>query len=213
MNRTQLSCRAAVLVGLVLISIVRVRTQPPVTAIEAVSVSNAGVSGNDSSQFAGFVPGRYINSDGRFIVFASQASNLVSGDTNNMTDIFLRDRLLRKTIRLSVAASGEQANGDSQTPVISGDGRFVAFTSTATNLIPDDTNGVADIFLFDRDADGNGVFDEPGGTSLSRASVGTDGSQSNCESARPAINDDGRYIAFDSCATNWIEVAGKLSAV
>jgi Tol biopolymer transport system component len=186
MNRTQLGCRFAVFAGLVLMSIVRVRTQPPVNAIEAVSVSDTGASGNDSSQFAGFVPGRYINNDGRFIVFASEASNLVGGDSNNMTDIFLRDRLLRKTIRVSVAANGEQANGDSQTPVISGDGRFVAFTSTATNLVPGDTNGVADIFLFDRDTDGNGVFDEPGGTSLSRVSVATDGSQSNCESAEDA---------------------------
>lgn len=186
---------------------------PDGRAIERVSVSSTGAPGFGSSYFAGRTPERYISGDGRYVVFSSEANNLVEGDTNGRTDVFLRDRLAGKTIRLSVSDIGAQGNGDSELPVISADGRFVAFMSDASNLVQTDANGVRDVFLYDRDTDANGIFDEPGKTSLTRASLSSNGTESNCESARPSISADGRYIAFDSCATNWPEVAGKTPAV
>jgi hypothetical protein len=97
---------------------------------ERLSVSSAGVQANAASTNAD------ISKDGRYVVFESFASNLVSGDTNTQKDIFLRDRQTDTTTRLSIAMNGVQANGASANPVISDDGTWVAFASTATNLIP-----------------------------------------------------------------------------
>ena len=94
---------------------------------------------------------RVATLDGRFITFESYATNLVPGDTNGVRDVFLRDRQLRTTDRLSVSASDKQANGESYEPVISGgDGRFVAFSSSATNLVHGDTNTSDDVFVHRR---------------------------------------------------------------
>ena len=88
-----------------------------------------------------------VSADGRFIVFASSSSNLVSGDTNGMRDVFVKDRLTGNIVRVSTSASGEPANGESYGWVsISEDGRFISFTSLASNLVPDDTNGQMDVF-------------------------------------------------------------------
>jgi Tol biopolymer transport system component len=90
-----------------------------------------------------------ISADGRFVVFGSWSSNLVPGDTNGTCDVFVRDRLLGKTTRVSVSATGEQADGFCGWEGMTPDARFVGFSSDATNLVPGDTNGKRDIFLVD----------------------------------------------------------------
>ena len=109
-----------------------------------VSVSSAGVQGNDAS----FDPS--ISADGRYVAFESDASNLVAGDTNGYPDVFVRDRKLHRTYLVSVDSAGVQGNNDSYDPVISADGRYVAFTSAASNLVTGDSNGFEDVFVRDR---------------------------------------------------------------
>jgi hypothetical protein len=105
-------------------------------------------------------------------------------------------------VRLSVATDGAQANGPSGVPAISGDGRFVAFASLASNLVAGDGNGTWDVFLRDRDVDADGVFDEAGAVSTTRLSVGMGGVDANGPSINPVITPDGRYVAFISTASN-----------
>ena len=121
--------------------------------------------------------------------------------------------MLGTTALVSVTRDGVVGNGSSLRPSISADGRFVAFSSSASNLVDDDTNDVDDIFVHDRDSEENGIFDEPDETILSRVSLDTDGIEANCGSARPSISANGRYVAFDSCLTNWAVVGGKTFAV
>jgi Tol biopolymer transport system component len=109
-----------------------------------VSVDSAG------AQVTGPSEGTAISASGRYVAFASLANDLVAGDTNGWWDIFLRDRLARRTERISVSTSGAQANADSFAPSISADGRYVAFVSTATNLAGGDTDGVVDVVVRDR---------------------------------------------------------------
>jgi hypothetical protein len=110
-----------------------------------------------------------------------------------------------RIVRISVASNGAEANGASRTPSISATGRFIAFTSVAGNLVAGDSSGeVSDVFWHDRDADENGVFDEPGGIETRRISVGFDGSEANGWSLTPSISADGRYVAFVSQASNLV---------
>ena len=88
-----------------------------------------------------------ISADGRFVAFSSYASNLVPGDTKGWYDVFVHDRQTGKTRRVSVSSGGAQGNGNSGYPGISADGRFIAFASAASNLVPGDTNNLADIFV------------------------------------------------------------------
>src|SRR5213078_398325 len=88
-----------------------------------------------------------ISADGRFVAIASNATNLVGGDTNGFTDIFVRDRKTGKTRRVSLSSAGAQGDSGSFEPSISADGGFVAFTSEATNLVGGDTNGFEDVFV------------------------------------------------------------------
>src|SRR5690606_196143 len=111
---------------------------------------------------------------------ASAASNLVRGDTNGREDVFVRDLLLGTTVRASVSSSGEQADGASREPSISADGRFVAFSSVATNLVGGDTNGREDVF----------VRDLVLGTTT-RVSVSSDGVEADRSSYFPSISADG----------------------
>jgi hypothetical protein len=115
---------------------------------QRVSVSSAGLQGNEWSV------GSVISADGRFVAFSSLADNLVPGDTNGVEDVFVRDRLSGTTERASVSSGGvEQCNGNSSVGLaISSDGRFVAFTSPANNLVPGDTNLQPDVFVRDRTA-------------------------------------------------------------
>lgn len=134
-----------------------------------------------------------ISADGRYVVFRSAATNLVTGDNNGVNDIFLRDTLNTTTTRISVDSSGIEANGNSFYPDISDDGRYVVFYSTATNLVSGDTNGVLDVFRHDTTT---------GATT--RISLDSSASQANGNSLYPAISADGRYVAFESTATNLV---------
>jgi Tol biopolymer transport system component len=147
--------------------------------ITPVSVDSAGNLGNSGS----YNPS--ISADGRFVAFSSGASNIVPGDTNNTHDIFVRDTLTNTTTRVSVDSAGNQANSNSDGPSISADGRFVAFDSDASNLVPGDTNNSYDIFV--RDTLTN---------TTTRVSVDSAGNQGNSDSDRPSISADGRFVAF-----------------
>ncbi len=133
-----------------------------------------------------------LSSDGRFVAFASRARNLVPGDTNQHDDVFVHDLASGSTERLSVGWTGTQADHDSQDPVISADGRYVAFVSRASNLAPGDTNGVNDVFVHDR------------ATGLTqRANLGPAGAQANAGSVGPPrISAGGQHVLFHSTATN-----------
>ena len=113
-----------------------------------VSVDSAGNPGNSGSGSPS------ISGDGRFVAFTSDASNIVPGDTNSEsgivgTDIFVRDTLTNTTTRVSVDSAGTQGNSYSSSPSISADGRFVAFDSSSSNLVPGDANYTDDIFVVD----------------------------------------------------------------
>jgi Tol biopolymer transport system component len=152
-----------------------------------VSVTDAGAEANAQS----YTPS--LSYDGRYVAFESLANNLVDGDTNGHQDIFVRDTVGGHTARVSVATSGAEADRDSMAASISGDGRFVAFQSSATNLVTGDTNGSDDIFVHDT---------QTGETE--RVSATTDGAQANAGSANPALSSDGRFVAFQSAATNLV---------
>ena len=111
---------------------------------ERVSLDSLGAQGNGES----YEPS--LSADGRYVVFYSSASNLVSGDTNGTTDVFVHDRQSGTTERLSVSSLGAQGNGRSESLSISADGSCVAFHSLANNLVSGDTNGFQDIFVRDR---------------------------------------------------------------
>jgi Tol biopolymer transport system component len=113
---------------------------------ELVSVSSAGIQGDGISSEP-YPQGTFVSSDGRFVAFLSDATNLVSGDNNGVTDALLRDRLLATTSRVSVDSNGHEADARTYELSVSGDGRYTAFVTTATNLVPGDTNGVGDVFV------------------------------------------------------------------
>lgn len=142
-----------------------------------------------------------ISGDGRWVCFASLATNLIPGDSNGFSDVFAWDRVTGDLALLSLDDLGQQGNGPSSLSAISSDGRFVAFESLATNLVSFDGNGVRDVFVRDRDPDQNGVFDEPGATTA-LISVSTLGAQANAASSAPAISGDGDSVAFQSTASN-----------
>ncbi|MBP9503407.1 MAG: hypothetical protein KBF17_14700 [Candidatus Promineofilum sp.] len=152
-----------------------------------VSVKSDGAQGNGDS----YSPD--ISDDGRFVVFMSEADNLVAGDTNWASDIFLHDRQTGTTSRVSLGPGGAQSEGWSESPVISGDGRFVAFMSDAPDFVADDNNDVYDVFVRDLTA---GV--------TSRVSVATNGAEGNSDSWYPSLSYDGRYVAFESVADNLV---------
>ncbi len=156
--------------------------------ISPISMASDGSQGDSLS----YSPS--ISADGRYVAFVSEATNLVSGDTNNAPDIFVHDRQTGETSRVSVASDGSQGNAGSYRPSVSGNGNYVTFDSEATNLVPGDTNNGSDIFVHDR---------QTGETS--RVSVASDGSQEEDGWAYdPSISADGRYVAFESTAGNLV---------
>jgi hypothetical protein len=158
--------------------------------------ASVGVGGVEAPDGGG---GR-ISGDGRFVVFASESGNLVAGDTNNTTDVFVRDRQTSTTTRVSVGAGGAQGNANSSGVDISADGRYVAFSSNASNLVSGDTNGVTDVFVRDRTL--NLTTRVSTGQFLAQ---GNDGSGiSNGVLVSPSISDDGRYVAMRTVATNLV---------
>ncbi|MCB2187318.1 MAG: hypothetical protein KQJ78_12925 [Deltaproteobacteria bacterium] len=161
----------------------------PASARQTVraSVRSNGVQADNVSAYT------HINSTGRYVVFASNATNLVSGDTNGVTDIFRHDLLTGETVRVSLPEVAVESNGGSINSSISDDGRYVAFDSDASNLVTGDANAKRDIFLRDLVA----------GTTI-RVSRGDAGAESNNYSILPSITGNGRYITFYSLATNLI---------
>lgn len=165
----------------------RISIQPTNFPTNYLASTTGSASGN------GYSDNPSTSSDGRYTVFASDASNLVSGDTNGTRDIFLFDNQTNTTRRLNLSRQGEQTNGPSNRPVISADGRYVAFESTATNLILGDTNGFSDIFVVDVIT---GAID--------MLSLDASGTRANNSNFRPSISSTGRYVSFESSATNLV---------
>jgi LPXTG-site transpeptidase (sortase) family protein len=155
-----------------------------------VSVDSTGTQADESS----YKPA--ISYDGRIVAFDTDATNLVAGDTNGDYDVFVHDRMTGITTRVSITSAGLEAiGGSSEDPAISGNGLYVAFESRATNLVPagGDANGEDDIFVHDRTT----------GKTI-RVTVDSAGREANDESDDPAFSADGRYVAFESEATNLV---------
>jgi len=160
-----------------------------------VSIDSAGGEGDSGSTAAA------ISGDGRYVAFQSQATNLVAADANNAGDVFVHDRQTGKTTRVSVSSSGAEAQGASNDPAISADGRFVAFVSDAANLVAGATNGYRNVFLHDR---------QTGQTT--RISAGFGGILVDGDSDSPAIAGDGSTIVFRSDATNLLAVGSDTNS-
>lgn len=158
---------------------------------EIVDVTSSGVIGN-SSPGAG-----QMSHDGRYVAFLSYASNLIPNDTNNTGDVFVRDRTANTISRVNVSSSGTQANSYTQGFVsISNDGRYVAFSSNADNLVSGDSNYSMDVFLHDRQTATTQL--------ISRSSSGTVGTS---HSQEPMISGDGKFVVFNSSSTNFVSPA------
>jgi len=163
---------------------------PPALAApttERVSISTANVQSNGPSRYSA------VSWGGRIVAFDSLADNLVANDLNGDRDIFVRNRLSGETSRVSVRTNGDEANDTSFTPQLSETGRFVAFTSEATNLIGFDGNSTNDVFVHDS------VSKE-----TNRVSTSSNGAEANRISALQGISADGRYVVFDSLASNLV---------
>ena len=234
-------------------SVVLTAAAPATAELDLARTGRISVASNGSQADAGsgLTGPPSLSATGRFVAFVSSATNLVPGDTNGFVDVFVRDRVTRSTTLVSVASDGTQADGDSFLPTVSGDGRYVAFGSFASNLVPGDTNGESDVFVRDRwagttrlismssvgeqgnrlsgdpeislngrfvtfysfasnlvpkDTNGDGdvfVRDQVTNTTT-LVSVATDGTQGDNSSSGPSISADGRYVAFDSSATNLV---------
>ncbi|MEK6748678.1 MAG: HYR domain-containing protein [Pseudomonadota bacterium] len=157
-------------------------------ATELISVANNGTIGNNHSSWPS------ISNDGRIVAFLSLAGNLTPGDTNAKYDVFMRDRKFSTTTRISVDNAGNQANDFSWRPVVSGNGRFIAYWSNATNLVPNDTNAEGDVFVYDRIKN-----------TVERVNVDTLGNAANATTDRMfGVSNDGLVISFNSFATNLV---------
>jgi Tol biopolymer transport system component len=163
-----------------------------------VSVHTNGSQGDEGSFSPAMTP------DGRYVAFFSEATNLVSGDNNGKSDVFVHDRWTDKTVRININPTLGEPNNDSYRSTdyrgvsITPDGRYVAFHSKASNLVPVDTNFSWDCFVHDRDPDGNGIYDEGNGT-IELVSVDTAGNQyATLPSNNPWISADARFVVFES---------------
>ena len=153
-----------------------------------VTVNVSGTGANNTNIFGGMV-----STNGRYVVFASDATDLVAGDTNNASDVFLRDLLAGTTTLISVATNGGFGNGSSTASFMTPDGRYVAFVSGASNLVPNDTNGIRDVFVRDTQM-GTTTLVSPGAAGPTLTGLMVMGS--------PVMTPDGRYVAFFSTASN-----------
>jgi Tol biopolymer transport system component len=162
---------------------------------ERVSVDSSGTQAN------GLSSGPSISPDGSVVAFGSDATNLVAGDTNGLTDIFVHDRATGVTERVSVDSSGAQGDGKSNGRTsLSADGQIVAFDSYSTNLVAGDTNGALDVFVHDRSS---------GATE--RVSIRSNGKQGNSDSYAASLSADGEVVAFQSFAFNLVANDTNLS--
>jgi Tol biopolymer transport system component len=159
--------------------------------VDVSVAADGGPANGPSSQPA-------ISADGRYVAFASTASNLVSGDTNGVSDVFVRDRTTDTTTRISVGSGGAEGNGPSTMPALSATGAAVSFDSAASNLVAGDHNGISDVFVR-----------IPATDTTERISVSSRGVAQNAAVAAPfvqisSISGDGRLVTFDSNATNLV---------
>ena len=164
-------------------------TVTPEDYIIRISVNSSGEEGNGLSYKAS------SSNDGRYVVFESEATNLVDDDTNNVKDIFIRDTKENTTQRVSVGTDGVQGDGASLNAMISDDGLFVVFQSSASNLVGGDTNGFDDIFVRD-------LVNET--TFIVSIADGISGVEGNGDSSDPSISGDGSIVAFNSDASNFV---------
>lgn len=165
-----------------------------------VSTDSNGEQGNGGSCVYGVCSRPSISADGRYVAFGSSASNLVPGDTNGGPDVFVKDMQTGKTIRVSTDSDGNQGNLGSGGPAISADGRYVAFETYASNLVPGDTNGKKDIFEKEIKWDGS-----PGNTMrISTSSAGTQGNDDSGHWYPSSVSANGRFVAFHSKADNLV---------
>ena len=155
--------------------------------VALASVGSSGDQGNGDSEYA------WLSSNGRYLGFDSISNNLVPGDTNPKSDVFLRDLKKGVTVLVSVSTDGTQGNNGSYDASLSENGRFVAFLSRATNLVANDTNNQLDIFVRDRKS-----------RTTTRVSVSSDGTEGNASCFSPTISADGRYVAFESDSDNLV---------
>jgi Tol biopolymer transport system component len=174
---------AHLLIAVVAVGVLAIPLHLEAQTTTKVSVATGGAPGQ--GDVVGYKPA--VSADGRVVAFASYAANLVAGDTNDTIDVFVHDRQSGVTTRVSVGSDGAQGNGISEAPALSADGRYVAFQSAASTLVPGDTNGAFDVFVHDRVT----------GTT-SRASVATGGEQTGASSGLPSLSADGRLVAFSS---------------
>jgi Tol biopolymer transport system component len=164
------------------------------TSVDLISVNRRGFTGDGPSQ------GPAVSADGRYVVFLSEATDLLQvNDRNGFRDVYLRDRGAGITELVSVGIEGAAANGNSQigglaSPAISADGCLVAFSSMASNLVEGDQNGTEDVFIRNRCA----------GTT-ERVSIASGGGEANGASRNPDLNSDGRFVTFQSDATNIVD--------
>jgi hypothetical protein len=152
---------------------------------ERVSVSSGGVEGDGHSYWC------RISGDGSKVAFRSGSSNLVAEGNNGYPQIYWYDRLTHQTVQVSQSEAGEPGDGAAGHLAISTDGRYIAFGSSARNLVPDDTNDDDDVFVRDMQTG-----------SMRRVSISGQGVEANNDSARPAISAGGEIVAFQSRATN-----------
>ena len=158
---------------------------------DAVTLVSRGLGGQEPNDDCW---NAVISGNGRYVSYLTFANNIVDSDMNNTADVFVWDRLLGTTIRASVSTGGVEGNDESNFPSISGDGRRVAFSSDATNLVSGDTNSVSDIFVH---------FLGKGWTV--RVSVSAGGQQGDSFSIFPFFAANGRHVAFQSLSTNLVE--------
>ncbi len=157
--------------------------------IMLASVDSAGAEANNAS----YAPA--ISSDGRYVAFVSDATNLVANDGNIKADVFVHDTTTGIISRVSVSTAGTEGNFAGMSPAISSNGRYVVFDSWANNLVANDINSFSDVFVRDTTT---------GAEITSRVSVSTAGTEGNGISSFPAISSNGRYVAFDSWANNLV---------
>ena len=157
---------------------------------ELISITSEGKPGNSDSEASG----GSISGNGRYVAFKSFANNLVGGDTNGFSDIFVRDRELGDTVRVSVSTNGEQGNGENGWfNSVSSNGRYVVYSSSSSTLVDEDNNELEDIFVHDL---------QSGKTE--RVTMGSDGTEPNGYSYAPFISADGKYITYTSLADNLV---------
>jgi Tol biopolymer transport system component len=160
-----------------------------------VSVTSAGRQGT-GKRYSNGSNAPAISSDGRYVAFHSDMTNLVRGDTNRVFDIFVHDRVTGKTQRVSVSSTGRQANAESGGgESFSADGRYVAFSSLATNLVAHDRNGITDVFIRDL---------RKHRTQLVSLGMHGQGDDASWVGLGAAFTRDGRYILFASWAANLV---------